>query len=263
MWRYDFRPSPPKKLTPHAAALWRRSYEALLAFIKREGHARVPSRHHEGERALGRWVAWQRTKWREGRLLDEHKELLDAVPSWEWGREGMAQMPEEEEPRRGGHEFNFIVCGDDWRLFLTYGALAGLGAMPRCEAVIEMTKMALQNEFVPERHLREGGRMDWLVNRAFDEGLRRGNLDQPRPDYIRAVIREASALDPDDWLICIRAANIETPIARGEVIRLALGQAVEIFGVSQSTIKKPYSLEFLHEALDRMIEAGEIEIADH
>ncbi|HUT78361.1 MAG TPA: helicase associated domain-containing protein, partial [Polyangia bacterium] len=84
-WRRPLKP-----LAPHAAAAWRRSYDRLVAFVRREGHTQVPWRHHEGGCALGGWVRRQRAKWREDRLLEEHRQLLEAVPGWDWGPEGMA-----------------------------------------------------------------------------------------------------------------------------------------------------------------------------
>jgi len=237
-----------------------KSYQALLRFVEREGHARVTTGHREGDSALGRWVMKQRRKWREGRLHDEQRELLEAVPGWVWGREGIAQMPKEEEPRRGGHEWNFIVCGDDWRTCCTVDVLIGLGPMSRRAAAIALTKAMLGNEFVPERHLRKGSRMSWLVNHTLDEAVRWGNLDEPRPGYVRAVIGEGRALSLDRWKTCIRAAKIESRITRDELIRFALDQAVEVFGVDRYTLKQPEELVFLHEAIEQMIEAGEIKI---
>jgi hypothetical protein len=255
MQRYVFNLPPPRKLPPHLAAAWRKSYEVLLRYVNREGHARVPTGHREGEWTIGRWVMRQRRKWREGRLHEEYRELLEALPGWTWGREGMAQMPKEEEPRRGGHEWNFIVTGDDWRTSIVVSTLFGAGAVRRKAAVAELTKEVLGNEFVPERHLLEGGRMNWLMNRTLDEGLRRGNLDQPRSGYIRAVIQDATYLQTDDWKICLKAAGIKGPVDRDELIRLALEQAVEVFGVYRNTLRNPESLKSLHKAIDEMTDA--------
>lgn len=262
MWRLYLRPRLPRKLTAHQAAAWRRSFDALLAFVEREGHAKVPYKHHEGERALGSWVRRQRAKWREGKLLEEHRELLENLPDWDFGREGPAQMPVEDDPRHGGHEFNFIVSGDGWRLFVVWGEMVGLGATPRSEAVVEMTKRALQNEFTPKRHLREDGRMAWLLNRAFDDGLRKGKFDEPRPGYVRAVIRKASKLSLEDWMLCIDAAKIDTPVPWRKVVDLAVEQAVEILGLRPASARNLEALDSLYQAIDQLVESGKIELLD-
>src|SRR5215469_1581268 len=41
---------------------WEQGYAALLKFKRREGHCRVPFRHHEGKYWLGSWVSVQRRK---------------------------------------------------------------------------------------------------------------------------------------------------------------------------------------------------------
>jgi len=263
MWRFAFDLPKPRKLTEHQEKSWMRSYEALLQFVEREGHAKVPWGHHEGERALGRWVARQRSKWREGKLLDDHREMLEDLPGWTFGREGVAQMPREPEPRYGGHEWNFTVCGDGWRISHAVTAMIGLGALPRNMAVEIVTRMALGKEFDPEQHLREGSRMSWLVNRTLDEGLRVGKFDEPHPGFIRAVVRDGNGLLPEDWKMVVRVAKIENPIARDELIRLMLDKAVEIFGVDRRTLKQPGELEFLRDAIEELVEEKEIDIVDH
>jgi Helicase associated domain len=39
---------------------WEQGFAALLTFMRREGHCRVPMRHHEGNFKLGDWVSTQR-----------------------------------------------------------------------------------------------------------------------------------------------------------------------------------------------------------
>ena len=64
------------------AEQWEAAFTALTAFVAREGHARVPMTHREGDVRLGNWVGKQR-KMRE-QLSVERKERLDAVPGWTW-----------------------------------------------------------------------------------------------------------------------------------------------------------------------------------
>ena len=62
-------------------AEWENGFDALVNFKKREGHCRVPQRHFEGDRNLGRWVSFQR------KLLDkmhpDRKKRLDEL-GFEW-----------------------------------------------------------------------------------------------------------------------------------------------------------------------------------
>ncbi|MDA2992373.1 MAG: Helicase associated domain protein, partial [Actinomycetota bacterium] len=61
---------------------WRRKYAALVAFARREGHARVPNSHREGDVHLGKWVTHQRSS--RDKLTDEQRGLLEALPGWTW-----------------------------------------------------------------------------------------------------------------------------------------------------------------------------------
>lgn len=63
---------------------WRLALTALRAFVGREGHARVPSRHVEGDSRLGEWVVHQRAEYRRGVLEPERVAALEAVPGWLW-----------------------------------------------------------------------------------------------------------------------------------------------------------------------------------
>ena len=63
-------------------AQWEAGFTALTAYVAREGHARVPMTHREGDVLLGSWVSRQRT-WGE-RLSVERRERLQAVPGWAW-----------------------------------------------------------------------------------------------------------------------------------------------------------------------------------
>ena len=66
---------------PHEAR-WQRSFEALERFVKREGHARVPDSHSEGDIKLGGWVMTQRMN--RDKLSIDRKKRLEALPGWVW-----------------------------------------------------------------------------------------------------------------------------------------------------------------------------------
>ena len=63
---------------------WKAWYGLLEAYSAREGHALMPRDHIENGAALGRWVANQRTLHHKGRLKEERRELLEAIPGWVW-----------------------------------------------------------------------------------------------------------------------------------------------------------------------------------
>ena len=261
MWRYDPNRPPPRKLAPHNARAWRRSYEHFLSFVEREGHAKVPKRHHEDGCALSAWVSRQRTKWREGQLLDEHRELLDRVPGWDWGQEGVAQMPEEEPSYYGGREWNFIHLIDSYRVMILHAHLLGEGAIPREKAIPMAIKGILGNEFVPDRHLRKGGRTVWLMERTIRIALRKREFDRPGPGLLRAVQRDAEWYMEDDWEQCIRRCYFSGTVTRDEVVRKAFASAVELFGLDLSSVSdEPDALPRFNKAIDLMIEAGQISV---
>lgn len=68
---------------PHAAS-WERHYEALLRFVEREGHARVPTDHVEDGLPLAAWVIRHRLEHKAGRVPAERVPRLEALPGWAW-----------------------------------------------------------------------------------------------------------------------------------------------------------------------------------
>lgn len=59
-------------------------YRHLQLFVKREGHARVPSDHSERGFPLGRWV--HKSRQRRAGMAPERTRLLTAFPGWAWNR---------------------------------------------------------------------------------------------------------------------------------------------------------------------------------
>ncbi len=263
MWRHNHNRRLPRKLSPCHAAAWRRNHDHLLAFVEREGHAKVPGKHKEGDCALGRWAQTQRTKWRKGELLEEHRELLERVRGWDWGREGLAQMPVEKEPRHGNSEWNFIQCGDGYRMEIVSFVLLGEGPLQLGNAVTLAIGKLFTKDLEPERHFREGGRTRWLVKRAIRHGLGKKKLDQPGPGLIRGVDRDAKLYSEDEWTSCIQQCAFFGPVTRGEIVQRTLDSAVDLMGLKLSTVpEKPEALARLQQVIDQMIESGEIEVRD-
>ena len=61
---------------------WDNAYDALLAYVTRESHARVPDTWEEAGVRLGRWVVKQRSK--RNQLSADRVARLDIIPGWSW-----------------------------------------------------------------------------------------------------------------------------------------------------------------------------------
>ncbi|MCP4607001.1 MAG: hypothetical protein GY847_41895 [Proteobacteria bacterium] len=72
-----------KKLSKHFDRQWQTSFDCLLKFVNREGHACVAKRHIEDGIKLGMWVAGQRH--RKSTMPSERRNALEALPGWSWG----------------------------------------------------------------------------------------------------------------------------------------------------------------------------------
>jgi hypothetical protein len=62
------------------------SYEALVAYVEREGDANIPTNHVEKDFFLGRWASTQRGKYRNNELTKTQIELLEELNGWNWER---------------------------------------------------------------------------------------------------------------------------------------------------------------------------------
>lgn len=65
-------------------AAWEEAFSLLSRFTEREGHARVPVAHRDGDFALGEWVHQQRQAQRRGKLDPERAQRFEALPGWSW-----------------------------------------------------------------------------------------------------------------------------------------------------------------------------------
>ena len=67
------------------AAQWDEGYEHLAEYAKCTGHVIIPQNHKPKDGfKLTAWVARQRTAFREGKLIAERIEILEALPKWTW-----------------------------------------------------------------------------------------------------------------------------------------------------------------------------------
>ena len=63
---------------------WESSFQYLLTYINREGHANVPQDHFEGAFRLGTWVGKRRSAHKRGAMSDAEKMQLEQLPGWLW-----------------------------------------------------------------------------------------------------------------------------------------------------------------------------------
>jgi superfamily II DNA or RNA helicase len=61
---------------------WMDGFNNLKLFVEREGHARVPAKHVEGNIKLGSWVSQNRQ--RRAKLGQDKKSALEQLPGWTW-----------------------------------------------------------------------------------------------------------------------------------------------------------------------------------
>jgi hypothetical protein len=82
---------------------WSRNVDALKEYVSTNGHSKVPSTfliNFNGSMiGLGTWVAYMRTKYRNGTLQQEKIQILESLPGWVWnpGKPGPAGNPERDE----------------------------------------------------------------------------------------------------------------------------------------------------------------------
>jgi hypothetical protein len=64
---------------------WEAGLKALLDFVEREGHARVPGEHVTVDGfKLGDWVHRKRLYLQRGTIPDEHRRALEKIKGWTW-----------------------------------------------------------------------------------------------------------------------------------------------------------------------------------
>jgi hypothetical protein len=139
---------------------WDRGNASLSRFVAREGHARVPPRHIEGDFRLGSWVLVRRADFRAGRLPPERVASLAGLPGWSW------------EPR-----------GDDWAR-----AIEALDAFVAREG----------HARVPRGTIESGSRLgNWVTSRRVE--YRHGRLAPERIAELEAIMGWTWDPDAEDW----------------------------------------------------------------
>ncbi len=81
---------------------WRSSFQVLLDYVSRVGHAKVPDNFRVGDFNLGSWVGRQRAKHKIGRLAEDKALQLEALAGWSWQvRRGPSRTKSVPRRRRG------------------------------------------------------------------------------------------------------------------------------------------------------------------
>jgi transcriptional regulator with XRE-family HTH domain len=68
------------------AEQWEQSFNELVRYVERHGHARVPQFYTTDGHRLGMWVVAQRNRHAKGTLDYDRTRQLEALPGWTWGR---------------------------------------------------------------------------------------------------------------------------------------------------------------------------------
>src|SRR3954451_446269 len=64
---------------------WEVFFSELQKFSQREGHSRVTVNYRTDDGVpLGRWAAFQRGRFRRGKMEPDHRQRLEAMPGWVW-----------------------------------------------------------------------------------------------------------------------------------------------------------------------------------
>nr|WP_232371257.1 DEAD/DEAH box helicase [Desulfogranum marinum] len=64
---------------------WNEGYDELKKYVLEYGHSLVPISYKRNEKfRLGQWVSTQRGSFSKGKLPEERKKLLEALPKWSW-----------------------------------------------------------------------------------------------------------------------------------------------------------------------------------
>ncbi|MCP4605182.1 MAG: hypothetical protein GY847_32475 [Proteobacteria bacterium] len=145
---------------------WEESYQYLLTFVKREGHARVPHNHVEDSYKLGRWVTRLRT--RKDKLSAERKSILEQLPGWVWNAKRIKTAPEQSFKKSAGS-----IDSVSQTLYET------LAEKTRRDFDGYETPRLLPNEKIP-------GELAFFLDDLLD--LASNELKQEKPDALAEVI---------------------------------------------------------------------------
>ncbi len=203
-------------------AKWDRACALLDGFIKREGHARVPKLHIEGEFKLGVWVMHQREKYRRGALAKDRERYLNKVRGWDWyGKPN--KLPEASVSE---------VAEGCWSVLFGRGLVAETSAFHLCVSGLYDLGLIRSN------HAHSNSPLATYVKKGIKEAKKQGFLDTPKRKFVRAVLANAKDYTVDDWFLCVVNGADEEPVDKDTAIQNSLNWAVENFGLGSNRIRK-------------------------
>lgn len=151
-------------------------------------------------------------------------------------------MPTEAEPSYGGSEWNFIICGTEYRKMSVYEHLLPKPAMRRKTAIRSTCRTVAGVDLDEQRNLNPTGRTWFLVERALDALIREKKVDQPKKGMLRAVQPDPGQIMDVEWLFCIRKVRGRSKMTRDEVVKRALEVAKQYYGVQVDDGEVPSGL---------------------
>ncbi|MDJ0763977.1 MAG: helicase associated domain-containing protein [Myxococcota bacterium] len=202
-------------------AKWDRACDLLNQFIEREGHARVPKLHIEGDFKLGVWVMHQREKYRRGALSRERQKYLNKIPGWDWyGKPN--KLPDADLGE---------VAEAIWGILFGRGPILESSAFHQCVTGLYDAGLIRSN------HAHRNSPLATFVKKGIREAITQGYLDRPRRKYIRAVLAKANDYTVDDWHLCLANGLDREPLGKEDAILAAATWAEQNLGLDPKTLK--------------------------
>jgi hypothetical protein len=117
-------------------------------------------------------------------------------------------------------------------------ALFGLGPIPEHLAMSQASKRLSDSHMMPLRTIDTDAEAEHLVREALDVAVDYAFLDEPRPGFVRAVLKDPNDYEPEDWRKCILSSMDEGPMKREDVVWNAVIWARENLGLGIGRIEK-------------------------
>jgi hypothetical protein len=186
---------------------WERCYRLLTQYAARENKVLVPKKHKEDGIALGDWVVRQRSLYWRNSLSKEHVEQLEQFVGWTWFERKQSNRTE-------------LLPLDDNRLAQeTWKILFGLGAVKKEWAHRYILRVLVDIGIFSEDVLDAKGKHDFVVADALYAAQKCGFIDEPKKDFIRAILTEQEDYIPDDWRMCLFQVIHEKSMNKNDAIR--------------------------------------------
>ncbi len=117
-------------------------------------------------------------------------------------------------------------------------ALFGLGPIPKRLAFNQAVKRLGDAQMIPESIFENENDLKRLMDSTFNTAVNYEFIDTPKPGFYRAVLKDPTDYEFNDWKRCITAGMGDTPMEREAVIRNAVNWARENLGLAQTKIQK-------------------------